>query len=135
MPTRANTICHQPGCGRPCSGPYCPEHVENNAKLAYNRDRNKETIYSMYNGTRWRRLTVFLRARNAQCQKINNGVRCQRASVLVHHLIAPEIRLDLFYTPSNLVCLCAECHPGGTAGTPEWRPDVDFVPTKCDVIM
>jgi hypothetical protein len=131
MPTRANTLCRE--CGRPCAGMYCQLHLQDNSALEADRNRNREAIRGMYKRARWMNLAAWLRRRNAQCQRLRAGVQCWHPSEVVHHLIAPQDRLDLFYTPSNLVCLCNECHPASRQGTPEWRCGIDFCSTQFDI--
>src|ERR1700722_11491747 len=82
----------------------------------------------------WPKVSRLMRRLNPVCQRILNvgsyhSERCHNASILTHHLIAPQQRPDLFLVASNLVCLCLSCHPD-TEGTPDWKPNVDYVPTE-----
>ena len=57
------------------------------------------------------------------CQRIQpDGTRCKNPSKILHHLIDPDAPggLDKFLSADNAVMLCEHCHPGGTAGTPDW---------------
>jgi len=135
---RTLTTCNEPGCGLAAvpGTRWCEKHQVDNHEKKYDRDRNaNDRIRKMYKLARWIHLSEWLRRRNAQCQRLRAGVQCWHPSTLVHHLISPYDRLDLFFTPGNLVCLCADCHPGGTAGTPSWKEGVDFVATKHDIFV
>ncbi|HXZ14067.1 MAG TPA: hypothetical protein VEG64_16900 [Candidatus Sulfotelmatobacter sp.] len=81
----------------------------------------------------WPKLSRVMRGHNPVCQKILNvgmykNEQCHNASTLVHHLVSPKERPDLFLVPSNLVCLCENCHPP-TEGTPDWVAGKDYVAT------
>jgi hypothetical protein len=67
-------------------------------------------------------------ARNSICQKIQrDGQQCRNGASIVHHLISPRARPDLFLDVHNVVALCAACHPGGECGTPDWVSGRDYV--------
>ena len=137
MWSTANTCCES-GCFQPAirGTRWCAKHQANNSVKVYDRIRNaNDPIRKMYTRARWLRLSGFLRRDNAQCQRIKKGLQCWKPSEVVHHLISPYVREDLFYTPSNLVCLCKDCHPGGTSGTPDWKKGIDFVPTQFEVTL
>ena len=130
--------CAFPQCGKPTviGSKYCADHINSpeTSERKYDRDRGKnDRTRHEYTLARWKKLSAFLRRRNPICQRIKRGVRCMKPSAVVHHLISPYERLDLMHVPTNCVALCADCHPGGTAGTPHWQPNVDFVPTEYEV--
>ena len=132
MPERPHTICRQPGCGKYVQGEYCPEHVKDNNKKKYDKHRASDVTRKMYYTARYRRFHEFLKVRNPMCQRIQpDGTRCKNPSTDLHHLIDPDAPggLELFLNASNAVMLCKHCHPGGTAGTPEWKVNMDYVPT------
>lgn len=132
------SACCEPGCFQPAirGSRYCTAHQAGNATKSYDRDRNaNDPIRKLYTRARWLRLSAFLRRKNPTCQRIKRCFQCMKPSEVVHHLISPYDRLDLFHVPTNLVCLCADCHPGGTAGTPDWNPGVDFVPTEYEIML
>jgi 5-methylcytosine-specific restriction enzyme A len=137
MPDRPHTICRQPGCGKYVQGDYCPEHLKDNAVKQYDHARASDKTRKLYYTARYRRFRDFLQGRNPICQKINNGVRCNRPSSVLHHLVDPDAPggLALFLTASNAVMLCPSCHPGGEAGTPNWKVNVDYVPTYAGYAM
>ena len=123
-------------CTKPTTdGQLCPDcrGKSRERKRGYDRQRAaNDPVRKLYNRA-WDKLAGFLKARNPQCQRLIGGIQCQHGSYAVHHLISPTQRPDLFTTMSNLVCLCQYCHPGGTAGTPDWRPGADYVPTNTTV--
>jgi len=97
---------------------------------AYDKMRADDVTRKMYGKSFWRRrYQPAMLANNPICQRLINGEQCHNPATLVHHLLSPRERPDLFTTPSNTVCLCAGCHPGGMESTPLWRPNVDYVPT------
>jgi len=84
----------------------------------------------MYQRAPWPKFRATLLGQNVLCQKLDRGgAQCRNVSTLVHHLISPRVRPDLFVDPGNCVALCAHCHPPDE-GTPHWRPGVDFVLTQ-----
>jgi hypothetical protein len=89
--------------------------------------RANDPVRKMYDKAYWRRFERFVLARNQICQKIENGVQCICGASIVHHLISPRARPDLFLDVRNVVALCERHHPGGEAGTPEWKEGRDFV--------
>jgi hypothetical protein len=116
MPERARTLSN-------------PES-ERQRRLDYNRARYAyDEIEKLYRTRAWYRFRDFIRARNPQCQRIVNGVRCLHPATELHHLVSPRVDVTLFLVVSNVVMLCARHHPGGQAGTPHWREGVDYTPT------
>jgi 5-methylcytosine-specific restriction endonuclease McrA len=82
----------------------------------------------------WPKLSRVMRRLNPVCQRILNvgsyrNEQCHNAAALVHHLIAPQERPELFLQPTNLVALCFSCHPD-TPGTPNWVVGKDYVETE-----
>jgi hypothetical protein len=125
-------ICRQTGCGQSVTNAdYCPAHTRDNQETRYDKARSTDAIRKMYYTARYRRFRDFLWRRNPMCARISKGVRCNNPSTDLHHLVSPEMPggLALFLTDSNVIFLCKNCHPGGTAGTPHWKPNVDYVPS------
>jgi 5-methylcytosine-specific restriction enzyme A len=91
--------------------------------------KKNDPCRKMYNTSAWFRFRWFVLNRNPICQRIVKGVQCRDAATVVHHLLSPRQRPDLFLEPTNVLCLCAGCHPGGEEGTPLWRVDIDYVPS------
>lgn len=105
---------------------FCEKH----AKEPPESQRVRGETDKMYGTVRWFRFRGWLLTQNPMCQKLTKGQPCRNPAHVVHHLISPRVRPDLFIDPPNTVCLCDHCHPGGTEGTPWWRPGVDYTPTK-----
>jgi hypothetical protein len=80
----------------------------------------------MYQRARWKRFRNWLIAKRPVCQRIVKGERCHAASFLVHHIISPRRRPDLFVDEKNTLCLCEHCHPPDE-GTEYWRAGIDYV--------
>jgi hypothetical protein len=135
MGDRARRPCAQTGCPNYVTeGSYCDTHRHNNARTRYDADRAAhDPIRKLYFQARWIKLSQFLRRRNAQCQRMKNGLQCWKPSEVAHHLVSPYERPELFYVPTNLICLCADCHPGGVAGTPDWQAGVDYEPSQFEI--
>ena len=90
------------------------------------RKRN-DPINRLYWLASWKRFCRIVFNRNQICQRIIKGEQCREAATVVHHLISPRQRPDLFLDPTNVLALCEHCHPGGEEGTPLWREGVDYV--------
>jgi 5-methylcytosine-specific restriction protein A len=129
MSERALRPCRQEGCPNNTRDGYCPEHQKNNSVKAYDAARRDAATRRLYFSTAYLKFRNFLMCRNAQCQRIENGIRCMEMSRVLHHLIDPKIRPGLFLKASNCVCLCFAHHPGGEAGTPTWEVGRDYVAT------
>jgi hypothetical protein len=124
MPERARTICRH--CGKATDGRCCIGK--------YNADRYRnDPIERLYRSPEWFAFRAFIRVRNPQCQRIEKGVRCQKPSTDLHHLISPRVDISLFLVPTNVAMVCAHHHPAGTIGTPHWREGVDYVPTVATI--
>ena len=120
---RPMRYCKQPGCGarsRNQSG-FCDSHQEKNIDSDYVRTRRKDPTDRLYKLARWAKFRRMVVEQNWQCQRLLGIERCGNIATIVHHLISPRERPDLMFDPSNVACLCAGCHPGGVAGTPDWR--------------
>lgn len=107
----------------------CPSASADNKTAHAEQDRfRKKTdpIYKLYSTAAWQRFRLWRLADNPLCQRIVKGERCHFGATTVHHLFSPRERPDLFYDAHNTVCLCANCHQGGLAGTPEWRKGIDY---------
>lgn len=133
---RCPTICAELGCHQPTQrgSRWCDKHQDANSFLESRRNfdndrRTNDPIYKMYSREPWPRFRAIMLAQNPICQRIQNGAQCRNPAVLVHHLISPRARRDLFVDPVNVTCLCSHCHPPDE-GTPHWRPGADFAPTQ-----
>jgi hypothetical protein len=127
--------CQQPGCpANVLDGRYCPVHANSNQVKEYDKNRDKyDPARKLYWSGRYEKFRNFLMAKNPQCQKLEwlNGVlvQCLEFSRVLHHLVDPKVAPQLFLTASNCVCVCEAHHPGGTAGTPDWKVGVTHVAT------
>jgi hypothetical protein len=84
----------------------------------------------MYSRAPWPAFRLLMLGQNPICQRIQrDGKQCRNAATLVHHLLSPRVRPDLFVDPGNVACLCEHCHPT-EEGTPHWRSGVDYIPTQ-----
>jgi hypothetical protein len=128
--------CKQSGCGNKTRNEkgYCDVHLVKNATAdsarEYSRVKRKNPIDKKYDTAHWRlnfRLKIL--EHNFRCQKLIGFDQCSNLATVVHHLISPRVRVDLMFEPSNCVALCAGCHPGGEAGTPDWKVGRDYVAT------
>lgn len=79
----------------------------------------------MYGTVCWLGYRLFVLQRRPICQKLIHGVRCRNGATLVHHIISPRTRPDLFTDWDNTLALCADCHTP-EASTPHWRRSVDY---------
>lgn len=124
--------CKQPGCPNTTRNEkgYCETHLKQNVTTEYQRERRKDPTAQRYDTARWRlNFQPKVLGQNFQCQRIIGFEQCVNQSRVVHHLISPRAHPDLMFDPKNVVALCEACHPGGTAGTPEWVEGRDFVKT------
>lgn len=125
-------ICAQPGCTDVAEQgkDFCLKHQEDNYRKQAARDRVRHETDKLYYRAPWLTFRVTIIRQNPICQRIVKGEQCRNPSRVVHHLISPRVDKSKFLNPKNVAALCESCHPGGTEGTPDWVPGVDFVPTK-----
>ena len=96
---------------------------------ANDRYRNRRAANTFENSLPWRKCSHHIRRCNPICQAIWYGIRCNRPSTIVHHLVDPETAPHLRTDPSNLVALCANCHitSTGDAGKCSYSPTISNV--------
>jgi hypothetical protein len=82
----------------------------------------------LYWQTRWIKFRLLLLVRNPICSRIINGEQCHNRATVGHHLVSPLDNPALTFVTSNIVMLCASCHPN-TRGTAQWIEGKDFVKT------
>jgi len=87
--------------------------------------REHDSVDLEYGRVRWLNFRSFILHRRPLCQKINKGIRCTRPARIVHHLISPRTRPDLFVDEKNVIALCELDHPP-TEGTPNWVAGRDW---------
>ena len=138
---RAPVSCREPGCGKPSvrdGQGFCAAHKDKNfsteARRQFDADRADDEIRRMYATSRWFAWRAFLLARRPMCQRLIDGAPCRHAGHLVHHIYSPRARPDLFTGWDNCVVLCDTCHTP-EAGTPSWRPGVDYTYVPYDAPM
>jgi 5-methylcytosine-specific restriction endonuclease McrA len=109
---------------------YCVAHkdyrVEHTKEL-----RAADPNRKLYHCVRWFRLRRMILEDNYLCQRIIawSQLQCENSASIVHHLRSPKEYPAGMYDPANLVALCSDCHPGGEAGTPNWKVDHDYIAT------
>jgi|HubBroStandDraft_3_1064219.scaffolds.fasta_scaffold451469_2 hypothetical protein len=79
-----------------------------------NRDDDRDALRSLYKKTRWLRFAASVKTCNPQCQRTVNGEQCHQASKIVHHLVSPKVRPELFLDWQYVVAICAEHHETST---------------------
>jgi hypothetical protein len=117
-------FCRQPGCPektRNTNG-YCAGHQQNNTSTARQVQWRQDN--PLYDTSRWRNLQHKIIVADCFCRRIIAGVRCDRPSKIVHHLVSPRQRPDLMFVVSNLVAVCRDHHPN-TEGS-DWVEGRDY---------
>ncbi len=80
--------------------------------------RKRNELRPLYCCKKWRITRMHVIARDAQCQRIENGIQCPRLSTDCHHVIEAEQWLAQggdFYDMDNLEGLCHSHHSQHTA--------------------
>src|SRR5579864_3161814 len=104
----APRVCRARTCGQPSvrGSVFCEKH----SKEPPESQRVRGETDLMYGTVRWFRFRSWLLPQNPMCQKLTKGQPCRNPAHVVHHLISPRVRPDLFIDPANVVCLCDHCH-------------------------
>ncbi len=126
MPTRFYRQCRERGCferTNDASG-FCAKHQKDNyatrARAAYDSDRKKDPVWRLYNSVAWtKRFRPAFEASNPTCQRIENERVCGRPMEMLHHLLSPRVRPDLFFAWTNIVSVCRQHHPVTAGENPE----------------
>jgi hypothetical protein len=106
---------------------YCAEHQQASAR---GEKRLLDAVDRMYHRQPWPAFRLVMLGQNPICQRLDkSGVQCREWASIVHHLVSPRKRPDLFVEPSNVACLCANCHPPDE-GTEWWRVGKEYVQTE-----
>jgi 5-methylcytosine-specific restriction protein A len=124
-------FCKQNDCPNRTREGYCPAHKQQNDQREQNRLRQHDPVNAMYGREPWPSFRGIVLAQNPICARRINGEQCHNPATLVHHLLSPRTRPDLFVAVSNVVALCQHCHPD--TDTPEWKAGRDFVATRFDL--
>jgi hypothetical protein len=94
------------------------EHGSNTCAAHKVEVRKRSDLRPLYKCKRWRVTRMLVLARDAQCTRIDNGVRCPELSTDVHHIIEAEQwtrKGGDFYDADNLAGLCHSHHSRHTA--------------------
>jgi len=87
--------------------------------------------HAFYNEPDWKRCTKTMKVFNPLCQELDeNGTQCRNPSKVSHHILDPDDRPDLKYSPSNLVCLCHAHQNRGQRGD---DGKANYAPTRWKV--
>ncbi len=127
MPSRIPRRCGNPQCrtvGIFDSG-YCDPCKHERSAKKYAERKREGRVFNADDD----RFRESVKMQNVFCQRVNNGVRCRRPSVIIHHLLEVASRPDLKYETANVVMVCQSCHP-----RPDDADQGVFVPT-CSTIM
>jgi hypothetical protein len=114
---------------KPCAGPmcpvllssgqrYCPKHELKN-KQQVNAGRRNDEVRKLYNRTFWIRFRDWFIRHHPVCQRVIDGARCLQPATVVHHMLSPRDRPDLFISEENCRAVCAPHHPTGQGATPD----------------
>jgi hypothetical protein len=102
--------CNKPGCVELVKGSkYCARHDEQAKQREYEAKRTDE-VWMLYQSPRWKKFRLWFWRLNPQCQRINDGVRCEQVATTIHHRISPRQRPDLFTDADNVKSVCSQHH-------------------------
>jgi hypothetical protein len=130
MPERHMHSCNSGGCpnAAPAGQSYCDRCLAMRKQTPTARgSAPPRAIQKLYDSAQWRKpgtgTAALVRGKNPICQYLDdNGVQCQHASAIVHHLVDPKDNAALFFDWKNLVAVCAAHHQGGQRGeTQEYK--------------
>jgi len=127
--------CRFAGCSNKTrnAGSWCDAHLKNNPSVDSIRQRRQDPTNKLYKRVAWQRMRQLMLASNPMCTRLINGAVCPNPATLVHHLRSPREAPELFTEATNLVCLCASCHPDD-AGTPWWKSGEDYIENEFKVM-
>jgi hypothetical protein len=112
MTLRAFTTCGKVGCPtlvKAGAGGYCPKHLEQHNQRI-NHERLDDELRSLYKTARWLKFRAWFLAYNPICQRIVDGVRCQRIATEVHHRRGLREYMEDLCDAEQCVALCKACH-------------------------
>jgi hypothetical protein len=130
MPTKIAKACKRCFVAHTNDGGYCDACLP-----AEDTPRKHDHIDRLYHTAAWLRFSKMMRGLNPICQRIDRDYRtgdpeqCRTQSQEVHHILSPRVDPANMWKGTNVVCLCRSHHPKNE-GTPDWKPGVDYVPTK-----
>src|SRR2546423_12174942 len=73
-------------------------------------ERDRDSMRPLYKTARWVKFAALVKNCNPQCQRTVNGQQCTQPSKVVHHLVSPRVRPELFLDWQYVVAICAEHH-------------------------
>jgi len=114
---------------KPCAGPmcpvllssgerYCPKHATKN-KQHVNEGRRNDEVRKLYKRSFWIRFQAWFLRKHPVCQRVIDGIRCLQPATVVHHMLSPRDRPDLFIDEDNCRAVCASHHHGGQGAGPD----------------
>jgi hypothetical protein len=122
MPERHAHSCGTGGCSNaaPAGQAYCDACQKRRPPTSF-RGGSGALDNPFGNSRRWKDqdkgVSVLVRRRNPICQYLDaDGVQCNHASAVVHHLVDPKDDPRLFFSWHNLVAVCTAHHQGGQRG-------------------
>lgn len=105
------------------------------------RQRDKETKQGNVYDHRWEKFKrVLVSLGNVVCQRVNNGVRCNRPMAMFHHILEAQQFPQFAYDWRNVVATCKPCHPHpenqdqGIWVPTLWRPPMTFEPLPLPLV-
>jgi 5-methylcytosine-specific restriction endonuclease McrA len=78
-----------------------------------------DELRSLYKTARWLKFREWFLAYNVICQRITNGVRCERIATEVHHRRGLREHQEDLYDAEQCVALCKGCHHKHSGDTAE----------------
>ena len=122
----------EPGCGdrgfcADCTKEQKATNPEQPNHLLW--QKKSSAIDKALDNAPWRRFRKALGAYNPRCQRVVDGVQCNRAGTIAHHLVGRHTDASRIYDPANVVMVCAEHHPASSDGEPQGSQN-EYVPTR-----
>jgi hypothetical protein len=114
---------------KPCAGPncpvlmssgqrFCPKHAAK-TKERINEGRRSDEVRKLYKRTFWIEFREWFLRKHPVCQRVIDGKRCLQPATVVHHMLSPRDRPDLFLDEDNCRAVCAPHHPTGQGAGPD----------------
>jgi hypothetical protein len=126
---RSPSVCRERGCLQKveAGSHWCAQHQQADQRV---NNRVRDDVDKRYGREPWPSFRLSMLNFNPICQRIlKDGEQCHEPARIVHHLMSPRVRPDLFVDPKNVACLCAGCHPPDE-GTPWWTEGKEYVATQ-----
>jgi hypothetical protein len=97
---------------------YCPKHATKN-KERVNEGRRNDEVRKLYKRSFWLRFQAWFLRHHPVCQRVIDGIRCLQPAKVVHHVMSPRDRPDLFLDEDNCRAVCLAHHHGGQGAGPD----------------